>query len=92
MRAWMRTKLIIRIIATLRYWNISKVAFVGDKIRLSPLVVNYDRLVTNEELLYINDYLDGKRFMSRYHNGQKKEKEKKERKRKEGITTRTQDC
>ena len=36
--------------------------------------------ITHHQRLAIIDYLSGKRFMSRYHAGQKKEKVKKERK------------
>jgi hypothetical protein len=43
-------------------------------------VIACDRPVTEREALLINDFLDGKRFMSRYHAGQKKEKVVKEKK------------
>ena len=43
---------------------------------------------SNEQKIFIADYLAGKRFMSRYHAGQKKEvvKEKKPRKHSTGLS------
>ncbi len=43
-------------------------------------VLFFERELTNTEDTMIRDYLDGKRFMSRYHGGARKEKVKKERK------------
>ena len=37
-------------------------------------VIFHDRQVTEREVLLINDFLDGRRFMSKYHAGHKKEK------------------
>jgi hypothetical protein len=46
-------------------------------------ILEAERPITDHEALMMYDYLDGKRFVSRYHAGHKKEKvvkEKKERK------------
>jgi len=67
----------------MRAWLIKKLG----GIPLDFNIIIAGRPVTDDELAFINDYLDGKRFMSRYHGGAKKEKVKKERKR--GITGKT---
>ena len=43
-------------------------------------IIAFERVLTDQEIQNIQEYIRGHRFMSRYHAGQKKEKVKKVRK------------
>jgi hypothetical protein len=64
------------------FWKKDKMTFdrklrAGEKLIISTIV---DGNLTEHQLIMIEDFIDGRRFMSRYHAGQKKEKPVREKK------------
>jgi hypothetical protein len=76
-----------RIAITWRFW---KYHGTYHPVYILDFIV-FHREISEQERREIDRYLLGQKFMSRYHAGAKKTKPPK-KKRREGITTRAQDC